>query len=326
MQAGTILRTVSFALIAVSLLATSVVRAQSFPERPIRLIVPFPAGGATDTMARLMAQGLRAKIGQNVVIENQSGAGGTIGEHVAAFSPPDGYTLVMVAITSTFGTGPHLYKLDYDPAKAFTPVATVAIDRQIMVSSPSLPVKTVPELVAYAKANPGKLDYGSSTGIGPHFVMELFKLKTGTDIVHVPYRGGAPMISDLLGGQIQLTVNGKSVLLPHIRAGKLRALAVTSAVRLSDLPDVPTLVELGDLDEPYDSLFGVVAPSGVPRAIIDKLNSAINEGLRSPELAASFARLEIEPKITTPAEFAAIIAADAPRWADIVRRTGIKIE
>jgi tripartite-type tricarboxylate transporter receptor subunit TctC len=324
MKAGTILRIVCLWALAVCALPAA--HAQTFPVRPIRLIVPFPAGGATDTMARLVAQALRAKIGQNVVLENQGGAGGTIGERVAAFSPPDGYTLVMVAITSTFGTGPHLYKLDYDPAKAFTPVATVAIDRQVLVSNPSLPVKTVPELVAYAKANPGKLDYGSSTGIGPHFMMELFKLKTGTDIVHVPYRGGAPMISDLLGGQIQLTINGKSVLLPHIQSGRLRALAVTSATRVADLPDVPTLIELGDLDEPYDSLFGVVAPSGVPPAIIDRLNGAINEGLRSPEIAGSLARLGIEPKITTPAEFAAIIAADAPRWADIVRRTGIKIE
>jgi tripartite-type tricarboxylate transporter receptor subunit TctC len=306
-------------------LPVGTVHAQTYPERSIRLIVPFPAGGATDTMARLVAQALQGKLGQNVVIENQGGAGGTIGARQAAFANPDGYTLLMVA-NSTFGTSPLLYKLDYDPVKAFVPVATAAIDRQVMVANPSVPVKTVQELVQYAKANPGKLNYGSAIGIGPHFIMELFKIKTGTDIVHVPYRGGAPMITDLLGGQIQLTVNGKSVLLPHIQAGKLRALAVTAPMRLPDLPGVPTLVELGYLDAPYDTLFGVVAPTGTPAAIIEKLNAAINDGLRSPSIQASFAKLGIESKISTPQEFAGFIAEDVPRWAAIVKLTGIKIE
>jgi tripartite-type tricarboxylate transporter receptor subunit TctC len=300
-------------------------QAQTYPEHSIRLIVPFPAGGATDTMARIVAQALTGKLGQNVVIENQGGAGGTIGARQAAFAAPDGYTLLMVA-NSTFGTAPLLYKLDYDPVKAFVPVATAAIDRQVMVASPTLPVKTIQQLVQYAKANPGKLNYGSAIGIGPHFVMELFKINAGVDIVHVPYRGGAPMISDLLGGQIQLTVNGKSVLYPHIQAGKMRALAVTAPARWPDLPDVPTMVELGYLEAPYDSLFGVVAPAGTPQPIIEKLNGAINEGLRAPAIAASFAKLGIEAKISTPQEFASFIAEDIPRWAKIVKQTGIKIE
>jgi tripartite-type tricarboxylate transporter receptor subunit TctC len=299
--------------------------AQSYPERPIKLIVPFPPGGATDTTARLVGQALTAKLGQPVIVENQGGAGGTLGQKQAAGASPDGYTLVMAAVGS-FATQPLLYRLDYDPMKAFAPVATVSVDKQVLVITPSLPVTTVQDLVRYAKTNPGKLNYGSAIGIGPHFVAEMFKIKTGADIVHVPYRGGAPMISDLLGGQIQMTVNGKSVLLPHIQAGKMRALAVVGAERWPDLPDVPTLVEVGYMDAPYDTLFGVMAPAGTPAAIIDKLNAAINEGLGLPDIRASFAKLGIDPKFTTPREFAAIIAEEVPKWTQIVRVTGIKVE
>ena len=300
-------------------------RAQTYPSRPVRIIVGFPAGGATDTMARLVAQGMQGKLGQSVIVENQGGAGGTIGARLAAMAEPDGYTLLMTA-NSTFGTAPLLYRLDYDPMKAFVPVATVAVDRQIMVSTPDLPVKTVQDLVQYAKANPGKLNYGSAIGIGPHFVMELFKIKAGINIVHVPYRGGAPMISDLLGGQIQLTINGKSVLLPHVQAGKLRALAVMAAAPWPDLPDVPSLVQLGYLEAPFDSQFGLVAPAGTPAAIVERLNVAVNTGLQSPAIQASFAQLGIDPRISTPQQFGAFIAEDAARWGRIVQITGIKIE
>ncbi len=304
---------------------SSAALAQAYPDKPIKLVVPFPPGGATDTAGRLVAQALQSKLGQTVVIENQGGAGGTIGARQVATAAPDGYTLMMAAATSTFGTQPVLYKLDFNPAKAFVPVATVVVDKQVMVVNPSLPVKTVQEFVQYAKANPGKLNYGSAIGIIPHFIVELFKIKTGTNIVHVPYRGGAPMITDLLGGQIQMTVNGKSVLMPHIQAGKMRAIAVASPERWPELPDVPTLHEAGYLDAPYDTLFGVVAPTGTPAAIISKVNGAINDGLRSPEIRASLAKLGIDPKISTPEEFAAFIAEDAPRWAEIVRLTGIKV-
>jgi len=299
--------------------------AQTYPERPLKLVVPFPAGGATDTAGRLVAQALTAKLGQTVIIENQGGAGGTIGARQVAQAAPDGYTLLMVAATNTFGTARLLYKLDFDPMKVFVPVATVVVDKNVMVIAPSLPVKTVQEFVQFAKAIPGKLNYGSAIGIAPHFVAELFKIKTGTNIVHVPYRGGAPMITDLLGGQIQMTVNGKSVLMPHIQAGKMRPIAVTGAQRWPELPDVPTLHEVGYLDAAYDTLFGVVVPAGTPSAIIDRLNAAISDGLKSPEIKASLDKLGIEPKITTPKEFAALVAEEAPRWAEIVRVTGIKI-
>jgi len=319
------IRLILSTIIASWLSAGATAQAQGYPDRPIKLVVPFPAGGATDTTSRLVAQRMQQALGQTVIIENQGGAGGSIGARQVANAAPDGYTLLMGSI-GTFGTQPLLYKLDYDPHKAFTPVATTVTDKIIMVVRSTLQVKTVQELVQLAKANPGKLNYGNAIGIGPQLVAELFKIKAGVNIVHIPYRGGAPMISDLLAGQIDMTINGKSVLLPHIQAGKLRALAVTGPQRWPDLPDVPTLVEAGYLDAPYDALFGVVAPKGTPAPIIDKLNAVINEGLRSPDMRASFAKLGIEPTITTPEEFAALLAHEVPKWADVVRTTGVKVD
>ncbi len=303
---------------------SGIVHAQSYPDRTIKLVVPFPAGGATDTTARLVAQRMQLSLGQTVIIENQGGAGGTIGSKQVAAAAPDGYTLLMGSI-GTFGSQPLLYKLDYDPHKAFAPVATVVVDMQVLVAGPALQVKTIQELVQYAKANPGKLNYGNATGIGPQLVAELFKIRSGTNIIHIPYRGGAPMIADLIAGQIDMTINGKSVLLPHIAAGKVRALAVTGASRWPELPDVPTLVEAGYMDVPYDALFGVVTPTGTPAPVIERLNTVINEGLRSPEVRAGFAKLGIEPVITSPAEFAAIIAQEVPKWAEVVRITGVRV-
>jgi tripartite-type tricarboxylate transporter receptor subunit TctC len=297
---------------------------QTFPDKPIKLVVPFPAGGPTDTSARLVAQGLSSKLGQSVIVENQGGAGGTIGARQVVNAAPDGTTLLVVAAANTFGMVPQLYRLDYEPAKAFAPVATTVVDRQVLVVGTSVPAKTVRELVQYAKANPGKLNYGSAIGIGPHFMMEMFKIKSGINVVHVPYRGSGPIISDVIGGQIQMTMSGKSVLLPHIETGKMRAVAVTAAERWPELPDVPTLFEAGYLDAPYDTLFGIVAPAGTPAPVIRKLNAAINDGLHSPEIRAGFAKLGIDPKTGTPEEFAAIIASEGPRWAEIVRLTGIK--
>src|SRR5262245_52368341 len=197
-------------VVAVAIGTAGFAHAQSYPLKPIKLIVPFPAGGATDTAARLVAQRLQLGLGQTVVIENQGGAGGSIGAKQVASAAPDGYTLMMGSL-STFGTHPVLYKLDYDPMKAFAPVASAVVDKLVMVAGPALQVKTIQELVARAKANPGRLNYGNAIGIGPHFTVEMFKLKSGSNIVHIPYRGGAPMISDLLAGQIHMTINGKSV-------------------------------------------------------------------------------------------------------------------
>src|SRR5262249_260251 len=204
MTGARLLLSAAFAMSMASL-ATSLARAQSYPAKPIKLVVPFPAGGATDTAARLVAQRLQLGLGQTVVIENQGGAGGSIGARQVATAAPAGYTLMMGSL-STFGTHPVLYKLDYDPIKAFAPVASAVVDKLVMVAGPALKVNSVQEVVAHAKANPGKLNYGNAIGIGPHFTFEMFKLKAGVDIVHIPYRGGAPMISDLIAGQIDMTI------------------------------------------------------------------------------------------------------------------------
>ena len=299
--------------------------AQPYPNKPIKLVVGFPAGGATDTTARLIAARMQAALGQTIIVENIGGAGGSIAAKQVAVAQPDGYTLMMTT-TSAFGTMPRLYKLDYDPVKALVPVATLVMDKQVLVAGPSWPVKTVQDAVAQAKDAPGKFNYGSAIGIGPHFAFELFKRKSGINIVHVPYRGGGPMIADLVGGQIHATINGKSVLGQHISSGKVRALGVTAARRWEDMKDVPTLMEAGFLDAPYDTLFGIVAPTGVPAEIVERLNSVINDGLRSSEMRAGLDRLGIEPYVTTPAEFAKLVAEEAPRWSDAVALTGIKVQ
>src|SRR5262245_35789682 len=307
------------------LVAADVVQAQQYPSKPIKLIVGFPAGGATDTTARLIAQRMQSALGQTVVVENIGGAGGSIAAKQVAAAPADGYTLMMTT-TSAFGTMPQLYKLDYDPVKAFVPVATLVVDKSVLVAGPAWPVATVQDAVAQARAAPGKFNYGSAIGIGPHFVFELFKHKAKVDITHVPYRGGGPMITDLIGGQIHATVNGKSVLRQHIAIGKVRALSVSAATRWDDMKDVPTLMEAGFLDAPYDTLFGIVAPAGVPAPIVERLNAVINDGLRSAEMRAGLEKLGIEPFVTTPTEFAKIVAEEAPRWGEAVTLTGIKVQ
>ena len=311
--------------VALSLAVAAAAQAQPYPAKPIKLVVGFPAGGATDTTARLIAQRMQAALGQTIVVENIGGAGGSIAAKQVATAAPDGYTLMMTT-TSAFGTQPRLYKLDYDPVKAFAPVATLVVDKSVLVVGPSWPVKSMQELLAQAKAAPGQFNYGSAIGIGPHFVFELFKYKAKVDIVHVPYRGGGPMITDLIGGQIHATVNGKSVLRQHIATGKVRALAVSAPRRWDDMPDVPTLMELGLLDAPYDTVFGIVAPAGLPAPIVERLNAVINEGLRSAEMRTSLDKLGIEPFVTTPAEFAALVAEEAPRWSEAVALTGIKAQ
>jgi tripartite-type tricarboxylate transporter receptor subunit TctC len=312
-------------VLAAVLLAAFCHPAAAFPDRPIKLMVPFPAGGATDTAARLVARGMSVKLGQPILIENQGGAGGTIATRQVVAAPPDGYTLVAVGVSNTYATMPMLFKIDFDPIKALAPVGLTTIDPSVLVINPEVPANTIADLVKYAKANPGKLNYGSSIGIGPHFVMELFKQAAGVDIVHVPYRGGGPMVTDLLAGQVQMTVNGKSVLLPHLESGKLKALAVAGAKRWPELPSVPTFIETGYLKETYDSVFGFAAPAGTPQPIIEQLNKAINEGLAMPDVKEGLAKLGIEPNPHTVKEFADYIATEAPRWREIVKVTGIKM-
>jgi tripartite-type tricarboxylate transporter receptor subunit TctC len=300
--------------------------AQPYPARPIKLIVPFPAGGPPDTIARLVADRMSSRLGQTVVIDNRPGGGATVGTRAAANAEPDGYTLLFASTTS-LSIGPALFKnLDYDPVKSFAPVAAVSIGSMVVAVSATVPVKTLPELVAYAKANPGKLHNGAGVASPPHIAWGLFTITTGTDIVFVPYRAMAQAMTDLVSGQIQMMIDGIGSLLPHIRDGKARAVAVTGTARSPDLPGVPTMIESGYPEYQLTFWTGVLAPAGTPPAFVGKLNAAINEGLQTPDMRESLAKFNVEPNITSPPEFSAFLAAEARKWADVVKATNIKVE
>jgi tripartite-type tricarboxylate transporter receptor subunit TctC len=300
--------------------------AQTFPSHVIRIVVPFPAGGPTDLLARQVAQRLTGVLGQSVIVENEPGAGGRTGTQAVARAPADGYTLLLGGTNSNAMIGALYKDLKFDPIADFVAVAAIATDSNALVVNPALPVASIAELIAYAKANPGKLVSGSALGIFPHFALEVLHVRAELDMIFVPYKGAAPAITDLLGGQIKLSAAAKSVLLPHIRAGNIRALAVTSATRWPELPNVPTMRESGFAGYPSDIWFGLLAPAATPPAIVAKLNVAINQCLQSSELRESFAKLGLEPKVGTAGDFAAAIADDARQWDAIVRETGIKLE
>jgi tripartite-type tricarboxylate transporter receptor subunit TctC len=300
--------------------------AQPYPNRPIKLIVPFPAGGPPDTIARLVGNDTSPRLGQNVVIDNRAGGGATIGTRAVANADPDGYTLLFASTTS-LSIGPALFKnLDYDPIKSFAPVASVSLGAMVVAVNADVPAKTLPELVAYAKANPGKLHNGAGVASPPHIAWGLFTLTTGTAIVFVPYRGMAQAMTDLVAGQIQMMIDGIGSLLPHIRDGKVRALAVTGNTRSPDLPEIPTMIESGYPDYALSFWTGILAPAGTPPEIVGKLNAAIVAGLNSAEMKQSLAKFNVEPNITTPQEFSVFLAAEARKWADIVKAANIKVE
>jgi tripartite-type tricarboxylate transporter receptor subunit TctC len=307
-------------------LAADGAMAQSYPTRVIRIVVPFPPGGPTDVAARLIAQPLGETLGQSVIVENQPGAGGRTGSRFVARATPDGYTLLMGG-TNLNAIIPAIYKnLDYDPVKSFVPVASVASDAVVMVVNPLVPAKTVAEFVQQAKAHPGKLKYGSAPGIASHLASELLKYRAGIDVPFIPYRGGGPAITDLLGGQIDMIFNNKSVLLALIQSETLRALAVTADKRWPELPDVPTLREAGFPDFPSDIVYGLLAPAGTPDAIVEQLNASVNKALQSTDLRANLATLGIEARAGTPRAFGAAMAEDMAKYDEIVRLTGIKVD
>jgi tripartite-type tricarboxylate transporter receptor subunit TctC len=299
--------------------------AQTYPTRPIRMILPFPPGGPIETMGRLIAQQMSTGLGQNVIIENRAGGGSSIGMRAAASAEPDGYTLLF-ASSGPLAITPALYKnLDYDPNRNFAPVAAVSSGPMVLVVSPSLPVNTVQELVAYAKANPGKLNYGCTVGTPPHMAWGLFTVLTGTDIVYVPYKGAAAAFTDLIGGQIQMNFDATGSLLPYIRDGKLKALAVSSQTRNPELPEVPTMVESG-IDFLMSFWTAVLAPVGTPPDIVGKLNATINDSLRSADMKASLGKFQVEAKIGSSQEFSAFLAAETKKWADVAKAANIKVE
>ena len=303
---------------------TVAARAQAYPAHPVKIIVPTPPGGPVDVMARITANYLQAALGQAFVIENRGGAGNTIGSKDAAEATPDGYTL-LYSSASGLVIAPLLHPdAGYNPLTDYDPIALVAATSNILVVNPSVPANTVAELVAYAKSNPGKVNF-SSGGIGvlPHLIGEMFKAAAHIDIVHVPYKGGGPSINDLLAGNVQMTFESTTVLLPLVKAGKLRALAVTTAKRIPQLPDVPTMVESGYPNFVTTAWTGLLAPAHTPAPIIAKLNAAINEGLRTPQLLGALAKLTIDPLGGTPADFTAQIKSDGAKWSPIIAALGL---
>ena len=298
---------------------------QTYPNRPIKLIVPFPPGGPIDTMARLVGEELTTSLGQ-IVVENRPGGGSTIGTKFVASAEPDGYTLLFGS-SGSLAVAPALYSsLDVDPRKAFAPIATVALLPHVFVENLDVPARTIAEFVAYTKANPGKLNFGAGLGTPPHLLSTLFKTEAGIDVVYIPYNGSAQSITDLLGGRTQFTIDGLVTLLPLIKAGKVRALAVARAERWPELPDVPTLVESGFPDFVIDAWTGVVAPAGTPSAIIDKLNAAINAGLKTPAAGASLAKFSAIANLGTPQDFEKFLASQMTKWGAIVKLAGAKID
>jgi tripartite-type tricarboxylate transporter receptor subunit TctC len=309
------------------LLAMPQARAQSYPSRPVRIIVPTVAGGTVDVITRLIANDLSARLGASFVVDNRSGAGNTLGSREAARADPDGATLLMSSASGQV-ISPLVYKaIDYDPIRSFAPIGLVAEGSIILVVNPSLPLKSVAELVTHAKVNPGKVNYGSAgTGTVPHLTGELFKAAAGIDLVHVPYRGGALSIADVIAGNVQLTFEASSPLLPHIRDGRLRALAVTSKARIPDLPDVPTAAESGYGDLVVTTWTGLFAPAGTDPAIVGKLNAALNDGLRSSALQSALAKVGNLPMGGPPEALTQMIVAERDKWAPIVRALNLKAE
>ena len=301
--------------------------AQPYPARAIKMIVPFPPGGPVDVAARIVALHLPRTLGQTVVVENRAGAAGSLGAKAVASADPDGYTLLCGNI-STLVVLPAVTKnRDYDPGKVFAPVAKLSQNYEVLVVHPAFSAKSVPELVAYAKANPGKLNYGSA-GIGnaTHLAAELFKLKTGVDIVHIPYKGAADAMTGVLGGQVDMFFGDIGGILPQLREGTLRALAISSETRNALVPDLPTMIESGVPDYVVLTYIGVVAPAGTPASIVGRLNAAINESLTSPEVTAAFAKLGAEVRPDSPQDFAAFLAAETQKWANLAKAANIKVE
>jgi tripartite-type tricarboxylate transporter receptor subunit TctC len=298
--------------------------AEDSAARPIRMITPFTPGSPVDVVARLLAQHLSLQLGQSVVVENKPGAGTTIGMKAAMTAEPDGTTLLFQS--SSLVVAPFMYRnLDVDPAKAFVPVANVAWGSWVTVVPPSLPVHTPQELIAYAKAHPGQLNFGYGQGTAPQLVGEWFHKSNGADIAGVPYKGGMQAITDMLGGTIQVNIGTTATLQPLIRDGKIRAIAVWGKAREPDLPDVPTMVECGYQGLPIGFWAGLWAPAGVPPPIVARINAAVNAALSSPEMAESMKRIGVAPSIGSPADFAAFIADETPKWQAIVKTSGVQI-
>jgi len=299
---------------------------EAWPSRPIRFILPFPPGGGTDILGRLIAERLSASLGQPVVTENRGGAGGNVGAEAAARSAPDGYTIVLVA--PSLAISPTLYsKINYDPVKDFAPVSLVATVPNVMITQASLPVQSLQEFIAFAKAKPGALNFGSGgAGTSNHLAGELFNIVTGAKLVHIPYKGVNLAMQDVLAGNVHLVFIGIPAAAPHIKAGKLRALALVAPQRSSALPDVPTVAEAGLRDFEVTTWYGVLAPAGTPRSVISRLNAELVKIMHSPDLKEKLAATGTDPLTSTPEEFAAYIQREIVKWGEVVRKAGVKAD
>jgi len=324
---NTLARIVRLAVAVAALVAAAHAAAQAWPAKPIRLVVPFPPGGAVDFYARVVQQPLFEVLGQTVVIDNKAGASGMVGAEAVAKSPPDGYTLLLGNIASLAINVGIYPKMPYDPLKDFTPIVRTVDVNYVLVVHPSVPAKSVPELIAYAKANPGKLSYGSAgSGSLPHLGTELFKAQTGTDMVHVPYKGGGPMVTDLLGGSVQVVIGDQANLMPHVQSGKLRALAVATSKRSPNAPDLPTIAETGLAGFDATAWQGLVGPAGMPPDVVKRLNDAFNRVMAMPAVREKLVGGGLDPVGGTPEQFGRFIGSEIAKWTKIAKDVGAKAE
>lgn len=302
------------------------VSAQPYPSKPVRVVIPFPAGGTTDILARAIGQKLTEEWKQQVIIDNRPGGGANIGAEIAVKSPPDGYTLLMASTAHSINAS--LYTgLTYDPIKDFTPVTLIAVTGQVLCVHPSVPVKSIKEFIDYAKKRPGELNYSSAgNGSLPHLAAELFRSRTGINIVHVPYKGAPPAMTDLLAGHVALSFATAPSAVPHVKSGKLRALGVSTATRMPALPEVPTIAEKGVPDFEASNFFGLAGPPGMPVTVVDRLNAAVVRIVQSPGIAKYMSEQGADALTSTPAEYGAHLKSEVVKWAKVVKDSGAKID
>lgn len=312
-------------LAAAMLAAPLVLHAQAWPSRQIRIIVPFPPGAFNDTLARTLAHELPKTLGQPVIVENRPGSGSLVGTELAAKSAPDGYTLFIAALP--FSVIQSLYKTSFDVTKDFAPITLAGVSDNMLVANPSFPAGSVQELIKLAKEKPGRINYGSSgAGTSVHLCMELFKTMSKTYMTHIPYRGSAPVVADLIAGQVDVMFDNLPNVIQHVKSGRMKALAVSGPKRSAAAPEVPTVAESGVPGFEVTVWFGVLAPAGVPRDIIQRLNAEITKIINAPEVTDRFLKLGVEPRPGTPEQFGDMIKSEVARWAKVIKDAGIKVD